>query len=114
MYKQRTTLHRSQPITALGMALLLLLTAALATPARALPPTPAVINSRVTWQPPAKIVSNGGDTGFPWAAVDSNNVTHVIYASYSEPNGRIMYTNNASGSFNTAGQLLDTAGQFPA
>jgi hypothetical protein len=111
MYKQRTTFHRSQPTAALSMALLLLLTAALATPARALPPTPATVNGSVTWQPPAKIISNGFDTGFPWAAVDSNNVTHVIYAAYPESaNALVMYTNNASGSFNIAGQLIDTAG----
>jgi hypothetical protein len=100
--------RRTHHLAALGLAVLLLLTAALASvPAQAAPLAQNVFPGTVDWDSEPQIVSNGRRSGFPRVAVDANNITHVIYATEQ---GSIMYTNNRGGAFDLGGKALAGAG----
>ncbi|HEY3232043.1 MAG TPA: hypothetical protein VGJ87_22620, partial [Roseiflexaceae bacterium] len=108
MLTQSTLPRRINRIAALGLAVLMALSATLAgMPASAAPPVPLVLEGSVNWQEPPKIISNGSRIAYPWVATDSNNVSHVIYFTI---NGEVIYTNNAGGAFNINGKRLDSAG----
>src|SRR5258705_484301 len=91
MTRRRAPSQRSRPPTAASA------------PIQAARPTPAQLLGTIDWDKEPQIVSNGRRSGFPRVAVDSNNVTHVIYATL---NGAIMYTNNIGGIFNLGGKAL--------
>jgi hypothetical protein len=113
MLTHTTPLRRAGQIAALGMSLLLLLTAALAVPAGAAPPSPQTLDGSVIWDSNPSVISNGARVATPWSAVDSSDVTHAVYFT---TNNDFLYTNNAGGSFNRTGVRLAriTAQSLPA
>jgi hypothetical protein len=116
MLTSYTAPKRASRIAALSLAVLMLLNAGLVAPVRAVPPDPAAVGNTVTWEANPKIASNVFRANFPSVTVDSNNITHIAYimTPAEGANWQIMYTNNAGGSFNLAGTMVDTAGANPA
>jgi hypothetical protein len=110
MSTQPTARQRTRHIAALGLALLLLTATLTAVAAHAAPPAPAALDGKVDWDDDGIIISNGERAAYPWSAVDSAGVTHVIYMTFK---GEIMYTNRSGPSFNKAGKRLDSGSSTP-
>jgi hypothetical protein len=66
-------------------------------------PAPAIANPTVEWGRASTITSRRIRAIFPWIVVDSNNHSHMIYAT---DEGNLVYTNNIAGDFG-APQLIE-------
>jgi hypothetical protein len=88
-----TPWHPRRRSTLALVALLLLTTFLTITPTQGAPPAPSALDSSINWVDKPAVLSNTGDVGYPWAAVDSNNITHAVYMT---DNGNIWYVNTAT------------------